>query len=197
VRALSQSELSTTDKILHAAIGLMEQRSFQSVTMKEIAAVAEVSEMTVFRHFESKKKLLEAAVKEYSYILPMKEIFENGIIWSLEEDLLLISKIYQESMKKNKSVFFIGIQERNTMPEIKKLALQNPRQLKKFLINYFMTMQAKNKMVASDAEGQAIAFMFMNFGYFFATVVGEEITTIPSEVFIEQSVQIFARGLQV
>ena len=64
---MSQSELSTTDKILHAAIGLMEQRSFQSVTMKEIAAVAEVSEMTVFRHFESKKKLLEAAVKEYSY----------------------------------------------------------------------------------------------------------------------------------
>lgn len=193
---MSQSDLSSTDKILRAAIELMEKRSFHSVTMKEIAAVAKVSEMTVFRHFASKKNLLAVAVKEYSYILPMQEIFDNGITWKLEKDLLLISKIYQQSMKKNKSVFFIGIQERHTMPEIKKLALENPRQLKKFLINYFKIMQEKNMMVKSDAETQAIAFMFMNFGYFFATVVGEDITTIPSEIFIKESVHIFVRGMQ-
>jgi len=194
---LSQEDLSTTDKILRAAIGLMEQRSFKSVTMKEIAAVAQVSEMTVFRHFESKKNLLEAAVKRYSFIRPMQEIFENKITWILEDDLLLISKLYQEGMKKNKSIFLIGMQERNTMPEIKKIALENPQQLKKFLIAYFIEMQDKKKIVASDPEAQAIAFMFMNFGYFFATVIGKEITEIPSEEFIQQSVQIFARGLQL
>ena len=192
---MSQNDLSTTDKILRAAIGLMEERSFQSVTMKEIAAVARVSEMTVFRHFESKKNLLETAVKRYSYILPMQEIFETRISWNLEEDLLLISKIYHEEMKKNQSIVFIGIQERNTMPEIKKIALENPRQLKKILIAYFIEMQDKKKIVALDAEAQAIAFMFMNFGYFFASAIGEGITEIPSEEFIKQSVQIFARGL--
>lgn len=193
---MSRSELNTTDKILQAAIGLMEKKSFQSVTMKEIATVAQVSEMTVFRHFENKKNLLEAAVKKYSYILSMQEIFLTKIIWNLEEDLLLISKIYHEGMKKNKSIFLIGVHERNTMPEIRKLSLEYPRQLKKLLVDYFVAMQQKNRMVKSDAEAQAIAFMFMNFGYFFATVIGEEITDIPSETFIKESVQIFARGLQ-
>lgn len=196
MRELSQSEFSTTDKILRAALDLMEKRSFQSVTMKEIAAVAQVSEMTVFRHFKNKKNLLEEAVKKHSFILTMQDFFNTGIIWSLEEDLLLLSKIYQEEMKKNKSIFLIGVQERNTMPEIKNILLENPRQLKKFMMNYFIIMQEKKKMVESDVEAQVIAFMFMNFGYFFGTVITGEITAIPSEVFIKQSVQIFARGLQ-
>ncbi|MCD8508499.1 MAG: TetR/AcrR family transcriptional regulator [Bacillus sp. (in: Bacteria)] len=48
--------ISTEDRILHAAIDLMEQKGFKAVTTREIAIEAGFSEMTLFRHFGTKKK---------------------------------------------------------------------------------------------------------------------------------------------
>lgn len=39
---------NTSDKILQAALALMQDKGFQAVSVKEIAQHAEVSEMTVF-----------------------------------------------------------------------------------------------------------------------------------------------------
>ena len=48
---------STEEKILIAATGLIADRGFQGTTTKDIAHEAGVSEMSVFRHFGSKKAI--------------------------------------------------------------------------------------------------------------------------------------------
>ncbi len=53
---MSKNKLSTSDRILQSALQLMKEKGFQPVTIKEIADAANVSEMTIFRHFETKKR---------------------------------------------------------------------------------------------------------------------------------------------
>ncbi|MCD9023703.1 TetR/AcrR family transcriptional regulator [Cohnella silvisoli] len=191
---MKQEELGTSDKILSEAIELFHHKGFKSVTMKEIAAAAAVSEMTVFRHFETKLGVLEAAIRKYSYIQPMKKLFEEQIVWDLYEDLKMFAKTYHESMSRNKAISFIAIQERNNMPWITELAEHNPGQLKELLTRYFQDMQAQGKMVAADSAGQATAFMTLNFGYFMSC--NPSIKSTDTDAFIENSVQTFARGLR-
>lgn len=70
---------STSDKILMTAIGLMAEKGYAGTTTKEIAAAAGVNEVTLFRHFGTKQKLLEVAFERYSYADEMTKVFEESL----------------------------------------------------------------------------------------------------------------------
>lgn len=48
----------TRSRILATALDLFDERGYDAVTTAQIAAAAEVSEMTLFRHFPSKDRLI-------------------------------------------------------------------------------------------------------------------------------------------
>ncbi|WP_131824686.1 TetR/AcrR family transcriptional regulator, partial [Bacillus paralicheniformis] len=48
----------TNERIISAALDLMQKYGFKSVTVKDIALHSGVSEMTVYRHFNTKLGLL-------------------------------------------------------------------------------------------------------------------------------------------
>ncbi len=56
-------ELSTRDRLLDAALAVCARRGLHGSTTREIADEAEVNEVTLFRHFGSKGKLLVALVR--------------------------------------------------------------------------------------------------------------------------------------
>ncbi|WP_242967942.1 TetR/AcrR family transcriptional regulator [Tepidibacter mesophilus] len=101
------SKKDTTEKILKCAMSLFSKKGYNVVTTKEIAKEAGVSEMTVFRHFESKKNLFEKAFNEYVFLPNFKFIFEKNLEWDLEKDLLKISHIYQDVLSKNKKIILM------------------------------------------------------------------------------------------
>lgn len=90
----------TNERIISAALDLMQKYGFKSVTIKDIALHSGVSEMTVYRHFKTKLGLLEAAVQQFSYIPAFQRVFENDITWNLEKDLTLIAESYLLHMEK-------------------------------------------------------------------------------------------------
>jgi TetR/AcrR family transcriptional repressor of mexJK operon len=184
-------------RILLAALQLMQDKGFKSVTIKDIAQASEVSEMTVFRHFETKKGVLEAAVKKYSFIPSFKKVFEEKIVWDLEQDLHLISKSYLDSMDNNLPIFLIAVQERKTMPDLVGFISKNTKELKAYIAKYFITMQEKKKMVESDAYAQAMTFMIMLYGYFSSTALwGNHYISESREEFIQNSVITFCNGIK-
>ncbi|MEK3886463.1 TetR/AcrR family transcriptional regulator [Bacillus sp. FSL K6-3431] len=160
---------NTSDKILQAALTLMQDRGYQTVSIKEIAQYAEVSEMTVFRHFKTKMGVFESAVEKFSYIPRFEEIFTNHIVWDLETDLTLIAKSYLESMNRNKSIFLIAIQERSDFPELNQAIAKNTMKLKSLIISYFTSMQERSQMKEVNVEAQAIIFLTTLYGYFSST----------------------------
>lgn len=165
---------NTSDKILKAALLLMEEKGYQKVSIKEIAQQAEVSEMTVFRHFKTKMGVFEAAMEKFSYIPRFEQLFTNQIVWDLETDLALIAKSYLDLMTKNKSIFLIAIQERSNFPELNEAIAKDTMKLKALIIAYFITMQEKNKMKEIDVEAQAIVFLTTLYGYFSSTALWKD-----------------------
>ena len=51
------------EQIFEAALSVMAERGYAGATTREIAAAAGINEVTLFRRFESKARLLRAAVE--------------------------------------------------------------------------------------------------------------------------------------
>lgn len=189
--------LMTADRIILAASELFQEKGFHSVSMKNIACQANVSEMTVFRHFSSKKQVLEAVIKKISYVPPLREVFEGKLCWELETDLLLISETYQKIMTDNQLAFLITLREEKTIPEVSEFVRQGPPQFKAFLQNYFREMMEGKRIVESDIEALTLTFMAMNFGYFFFKVCGHDMVNIADRQYMQTAIQLFVRGIKI
>ncbi len=188
---------STSDKILQAALKLMEDHGYQSVSIKEIARQAEVSEMTVFRHFKNKMGVFESAVEKHSYIPCFEEIFMENIVWDLETDLTLIANSYFELMNQNKSIFLIAIQERNHFPELNQVITKHTTKLKELIVAYFTSMQERNLMKETNVEAQAIIFLTTLFGYFSSTSLwNDHFLHEWKEPFLMNTIYLFCKGLK-
>lgn len=182
-------------KLMQAAIDLMAERGYRGVSTKEIAAAAGVSEMTLFRNFGSKQTLLDKAVENYHYSVEMTQLFNEKVIWDLRADLLIISQMYHEIMDRNRKLFLIVLKDEE-LADIRVTAQKHPRTLLELLTRYFTEMQSKGRMIDTDAETQAITFMWMNYGAFMSQLLGaSSITGITMQGFIGSSVDLFVRAL--
>ncbi|PTM57746.1 TetR/AcrR family transcriptional regulator [Desmospora activa] len=186
--------IKTRDKILFAAIDLFAEKGFRAVTTIEIAKRASVSEMTVFRHFGTKKNILDYAIDKFSHDVPMQKIFQEQITWDLEKDLLMFSQECQKLMKKNKKAFRIIIQEIRHFPDLEdKMICKNPQKLRRLLVDYFTRMQEMGKMIQTAPEVPAMAVVSLCVvGTFDVEMLFTDVT---ADHFITDNIKIFARGL--
>ncbi|MEH7178022.1 TetR/AcrR family transcriptional regulator [Neobacillus vireti] len=185
--------MTTDEKILKVAIDMIAKKGFKGATTKQIAEKAGVSEMTLFRHFPNKKKILEAAIDRYYYSFQMKELFEHKLIWNLEKDLLMIAQTYHTIMKKNKNVIKIAIQEGHNVPGLLEQVNKHPRQLKELIEKYLEEMNKRKLIRDCDYELTAMNFLYMSYGLFISRsfVSGEIITSLSEEDVIKGSVHVF------
>ena len=68
-----------TDKILQAAGKLFARQGYYGTSTREIARLADVSENTLFRHFENKEELFWASLRSYSAGLKFRQDVQRGI----------------------------------------------------------------------------------------------------------------------
>jgi AcrR family transcriptional regulator len=189
--------MTIDDQILKEAIDLIALKGYKGATTKKIAENAQVSEMTLFRHFGNKRKILEVAIDRYYYSFQMKELFEQKIQWQLDKDLLMIAETYHIIMKKNKNVIKIAIQEAQNIKGLLEHVNKHPRQLKELLIRYFEEMKKKNLIIDSNYELQAMNFLYMCYGHFISRsfVSGNTITLTTEDEIIKGNVLIFVKFL--
>jgi len=67
------------DKILQAAGKLFARQGYYGTSTREIARLADVSENTLFRHFENKEKLFWSSINSYSAGLKFRQDVLKGI----------------------------------------------------------------------------------------------------------------------
>ncbi|PYI54641.1 TetR/AcrR family transcriptional regulator [Paenibacillus flagellatus] len=180
-----------------AAIDLMAEKGYDGTTTKEIAAAAGVNEVTLFRHFGTKQKLLEAAFNRYHYADEMTKLFEQSIRWELYEDLLLIGRTYHRIMNRNRKLLSIVQKGGSHLPaDIQREAGRHPRHLRKLLSDYLTAMTAQGKAAAANPAMQALAFMWMHYGAFISKLnPNDDDPENSMDEFIEESVRLFARAL--
>ncbi|UOQ43747.1 TetR/AcrR family transcriptional regulator [Halobacillus salinarum] len=186
----------TSEKIMIAAIDLIAERGYNGVSTEEIAKKAGFSEKTLFRHFKSKQNLLEAAFHRYHYGVEMRELFSKELVWDLHIDLIMICQNYHRIMYENRKLVQISSRERDNLPGFQEETHKHPQQLKEFLTEYFKEMYNNGKIIETDIEKQAVAFLYMNYGIAIGRMNEDPILdSIAIESLIENSVSVFARGL--
>ncbi|TGA97613.1 TetR/AcrR family transcriptional regulator [Sporolactobacillus shoreae] len=187
---------NTSERIINAFIELFRDYGYKGTTTRAIAGRAGVNEVTIFRHFGSKKGILEAVSQSISYSPFLEKVIDEQITWDLEHDLLIIADSYQKYSEKIGDLIWISIRESGMFSEFDEAVLGIPLQLKKILMGYFTNMHERGKLIDTDIELQAMNFLWLNFGYFLSlSRFGDGIISRPKKDFLTYSVQLFARGL--
>ncbi|MBG9566606.1 TetR/AcrR family transcriptional regulator [Brevibacillus agri] len=193
---MDSNRLSSSERLMMAAIDLIAEKGYNGVTTQEIAAAAGLSEKTLFRQFGSKRNLLESAFDRFHYTEEMTKLFAERLVWDLRADLLLVSRTYHELMNRNRKMIWISIKDEGQLPGFRERTQKHPRQLLTGLTNYFAEMGKRGKIVPTNPEVQATAFMMMNFGAFMNNLDGpDNFSGVSLEALIAESVEIFARAL--
>lgn len=187
---------STTDRILDAAIYLISDKGYAAATTKSIAELAEVNEVTVFRHFGNKRGILKAIVSKFSYGPVLQKTLEVDTTWNLEKDLLHFAREYSRFMLSIKEFVLIGFKEAGAFPEIDEEIANVPLFIKTQLMSYFAEMKKQGKMIDLNEESVALSFIAINFGHFLSAArLGTNVTELDIQLQITTSVTIFSRGL--
>lgn len=187
----------TKDKILAAATSLMTERGYSNVSVKDIALTAGVSEMTVFRHFETKMGILQAVLDRHSYIPYFEQLFAQDLSGNLVNDLQQIANAYLAFMEKNKAIFLITIQDRSILPGVMELISDSQtKQLLKLLEGYFQVQIEQGKMKDIDTNGQATVFLTSLFGFFVSNAFWDDhFLKNQKESFVDHLVATFVGGV--
>ena len=134
---MTKGNESTEEKILAAATSLIADQGFQGTTTKDIAREAGVSEMSVFRHFGSKKAILQAIMRRYSFEYPIENGLREQLTWELEHDLLLLAQMQYTFNLQNEKAILIRFKESKKILEYGIDVKEDPTRLKKFFVEYF------------------------------------------------------------
>ncbi|MBH5319602.1 TetR/AcrR family transcriptional regulator [Paenibacillus sp. GSMTC-2017] len=190
------TNLSSDERLMMAAINLISEKGYNGATTIEIAAAAGLSEKTLFRRFASKQNLIESAFDRYHYAEEMRKLFSEKIVWDLYTDLLLISRTYHDIMNRNRKMIQISMKEEMNLPGFKERTQKHPQQLLAFLTKYLEEMADKEKVLSKNPELQAFSFMMANFGAFVNDLEGQvKYPTIKLDDFISENVELFTRAL--
>ncbi|MBW4469672.1 MAG: TetR/AcrR family transcriptional regulator [Stenomitos rutilans HA7619-LM2] len=113
--ALHRSPAKTRERLINAAIEVFSAKGFIGASTREIARVADVNEVTLFRHFQNKEQLLGAVAQ---HITALKlEALSHQDEWTqdLAIDLLHYAQLHDQMLEENEALIrmFIGEAQRH------------------------------------------------------------------------------------
>ena len=92
-------------RILEAAFALFTSRGIDATTTREIAAAAEVNEVTLFRHFGTKDGLVRAAVEHSVPAETLPRLDDLQLTGNLQADLVTITRTVLEIHREREEFF--------------------------------------------------------------------------------------------
>ncbi len=188
---------TTKQKILESALRLFSKKGYLGATTREIAKEAGVAEVTLFRHFQSKERLLEGVLKNYSFLPELKHILPEISHLKYEDALFVIIRSFLNSLFLRKDITKIMKTEILTHPEkVTRFFQPFLDELYDTIGSYFMEMQKKGVLREFDARLGGRALLGMIFSYFEVEefIFQRQSTQEDYEKTIKEFIDIFVRG---
>jgi AcrR family transcriptional regulator len=192
----SYSSDDTRQRILQAAAEIMAERGYKGTTTKSIAEAAGVNEVTLFRHFGSKRNLLSEMISQHSALPGLTELIEGQLTGDYRQDLIRLATVFFQAITERKEALRLMLCEARELPEVREVIVQAPDQLRGVLMNYFQSQMEAGKIKEMHPELMAQAFLGMFFSYGIAREMldSQVATDVPQEKLIAQFVDIFIGG---
>jgi AcrR family transcriptional regulator len=123
--------------ILKAATEVFATSGIAGATTREIARVASVNEVTLFRHFQSKEQLLAAVVQQVTALHVEALANQDKLTGELDIDLLHYAWVYNNMLEEHEALVRMFIGEAKRHPEAALRVLREALQpLREKLIAY-------------------------------------------------------------
>jgi AcrR family transcriptional regulator len=140
------------DHILDAAIMVIAQHGYEGATTRQIAAAANINEVTLFRRFGSKEKLLKAALEHQAEHFGAAGIEYTG---DIEADFIRVVQFYQNVMQHRGRIIPMLLAEIPRQPELLEL-MQTPRSMIKNVLELIERYQQEGILI-EEPPSQAFA----------------------------------------
>lgn len=193
----AQKTAKTRARILKAATEVFAAAGIAGATTREIARVAGVNEVTLFRHFQSKEQLLGAVVQQVTAL--QAEALANQDEWTqnLQIDLMHYAYLYNNMLEEHEALVRMFIGEAKRHPEAALQVLRETFQpLREKLIAYLRNGIEQGN-VRSDIDPSPAVDMFT--GMLLSGMLRRNTVPLPRgysrEHYIESCVDLFVRGI--
>ena len=151
---------------------------------------------TLFRKFESEKDIVLQGANQTGWRANgIPEIFGN-VEWDVQTDLKMFMRAYIDRMTPDFVNLSIGLRAPQLYEETKQLIMKVPQAFLLTLTDYLNKMCAMGKIPEKDFKTLALTVFSATFGYTFLNAsFGKELTDIEKDEYIEESVQMFVKGI--
>ncbi len=190
-------ELHTSDQILAAAMELFSEKGYAAVTTKEIAAKAQVSEVTLFRYFETKKALYNKVFEKYVIKPGLDEAFNRESSWDLRIDLMNVALSFQNMIKGNLRLIRINMKDNHELFDFehgRDNFKKDPDLVQEKLTVYFEDMKKKGKIIG-EPKILATDFILINVSLILTIIFGQDDPDVDPDKYMESLMDIFIRGI--
>jgi AcrR family transcriptional regulator len=186
----------TKQRIVTAARDCFAQLGWAATTTQEIARVAGVNEVTLFRHFGSKSQLFAAMVS--CYMDAQKDVLSQTMEQNatLSEGLASYAKVYFQTIGGSPDYVRTMLGEMTRHPvEVRQVVIDMMRPLRQQFMEFLSNCQKRGE-IRSNANCEAIMDAFM--GQLFANIIKPRFNdpTYTQEEFIRFVVDLFVKGLR-
>ncbi len=187
----------TRGRLIEAATEVFSTAGLTAATTREIARVAGVNEVTLFRHFHSKEQLLAAVIQQA--IALQAEALANQDEWTqnLYIDLRHYAKLSSQMMEKNEALIRTFIGEAKRYPEAaRQIVYETDKSLREKLVAYLQKGQDKGT-VSPDVNLKASVDSFCGMLLYGMLRFSDTPDTLgySRENYIENCVDLFVRGI--
>ncbi|MEH1970677.1 MULTISPECIES: TetR/AcrR family transcriptional regulator [unclassified Nostoc] len=192
-----RSSTLTRTRLIEAASQVFASLGVQGATTREIARVAGVNEVTLFRHFASKELLLGAVMKNALALQTEALAYPEAWTQDLKIDLRQYAHLYNSMLEAQEDLIRTFIGEAKRHPEEAKQVIQEAaKPLGEKLVAYLQSSQ-KRGTVRADLDPFPAVDMFT--GMLLAGMLCRSAKfnqgSYSCEDYIETCVEIFVRGI--
>ena len=186
----------TDKRMLDAALELFSRDGYKATTTKAIASAASVNEVTLFRHFGSKEKLLLAVIDRETDLRNELERSAFSPSEDMVRDLTEIGLRIQRHMRKRSRFVKLVMVEVAHQPRIWDHASGAPLGVITFLGEYFR--EAKRRGLLGDVDVELAAASY--FSFFFGSMIsnaflGRDIFCRMDRHAVERHAYMFVHGV--
>lgn len=189
---------NTRQRIIAAAMQLFGQVGYTQASTRAIAEEAGVNEVTLFRHFGSKKNLLLACMERFN-AGGFAATFEAELSGDYPSDIALMARLQLRNTVENLNILHLLLSDARNVPELQEAMRAGGAGNMALLAAYFQR-QIEAGVVRPELTAAALAWAFD--GLFSTPVVftnlftGGKTPLLPDESTLGALVDLFVRGTQ-
>jgi AcrR family transcriptional regulator len=155
----------TKAQIIAAAAQQFVDLGYKRATTRKIAQAADVTEVTLFRHFGSKQNLFTAVLNQYALQPDSGGMFEMVLGEDYRQDMLQMGQYTMRIMQERRDAMRMMLCEAAHFPELQEVLGQAPRQMRDMIANYLQQRIDAGDIVPRDPNVMAQGFLGFFFSY--------------------------------